>query len=70
MEYDDVLSSVLSMVVIRTLSFLIAQFELKIVQFDVTTSFLDGFIDEELYLDPHEGLNISAGHTCKLIRSL
>lgn len=69
-DYGEIFSPVVRMDSIRLLFAIVAQFELQFVQFDITTAFLNGFIKEELYLSPPEGLDVPVGHSCKLLRSL
>lgn len=69
-DYGEIFAPVVRMDSIRLLFSLAAQFELKFVQFDVTTAFLNGFIEEELYMTPPEGLDVPEGYSCKLQRSL
>lgn len=69
-DFNEIFSPVVRMESIRLLFSLAVQFDLKYVQFDITTAFLNGVVEEELYLSPPEGLDISDKHTCRLIKSL
>lgn len=69
-DYGEIFSPVVRMDSVRLLFALCAQYDLEYCQFDIKTAFLNGFIDEELYLAPPKGLKIEEGHTCRLRRSL
>jgi len=69
-DYNEVFSPVVRMDSIRLLFSVCAQYEMHFKQFDITTAFLNGDIEEELYLDPPEGLTVPEGSTCRLRRSL
>lgn len=69
-DYDDIFAPVVRMDSVRLLFSLAAQLELKWKQFDITTAFLNGEVNEELYLTPPEGLNVPTTVTCRLRRSL
>ena len=51
---------------------LVAQYDLELHQMDVKTAFLNGDLDEEVYMDQPEGFSIEGkGHmVCKLKRSI
>lgn len=69
-DYGEIFSPVVRMDSLRLLFSLCAQYNLEYEQFDITTAFLNGEIEEELYLCPPEGLKIEKDQTCKLKRSL
>lgn len=69
-DYNEVFSPVVRMDSIRLLFSLCAQLDLEYLQFDVATAFLNGSIEEELYLRPPEGLEAPDGYTCRLRKSL
>lgn len=69
-DYFDVYAPVVHSDSLRLLFALCAQFKLKFKQFDVATAFLSGEVEEELYVQPPEGLKIPEGHTCRLVKSL
>lgn len=69
-DYGEIFSPVVRMDSLRLLFSICAQFNLHYAQFDVTTAFLNGEIEEDLYLAPPDGLEIKEGFTCKLRRSL
>lgn len=69
-DYDDVYAPVVRMDSVRLLFSICAQQELHYAQFDITTSFLYGTIDEESYMSAPEGLSIPKGKSLRLHRSL
>lgn len=69
-DYTEVFAPVVRIDSVRLLISLCAQLGLHYYQFDIATAFLNGVIDEELYLRPPDGLKIEEGHTLRLKRSL
>lgn len=69
-DYKDVFAPVVRMDSVRFLFSICAQYQLQYKQLDITTAFLNGEVNEELYLTPPEGLELPPGHTCRLRRSL
>lgn len=69
-DYGETHAPVVRLDSIRLLFSLCALKDLKFKQFDVTTAFLNGDLEEELYLRPPEGLSLPEGHTLKLRKSL
>lgn len=69
-DYKEIFSPVVRTDSIRMLFSVCAQFDLEYKQFDITTAFLYGNIEEDLYIKPPEGLDIPEGFTCKLQKSL
>ena len=55
---------------IRTLLSIAAADDTEIVQFDVKTAFLYGTLDEDIYMDPPQGLEVPSGFVCHLKKSL
>lgn len=55
---------------IRTLLAMCCQKGLYIMQYDVETAFLNGKLEEEIYMQPPEGYASRKGEVCKLNRSL
>jgi hypothetical protein len=57
---------------IRTLLALAAQYDLEVHQMDVKTAFLNGFLDEEIYMEQPEGFVVAGREhlVCRLLRSL
>lgn len=70
LDFGEIFAPVVRMESLRLLFALCAQYRLEIAQFDITTAFLYGEVKEDLYLQPPEGLEVPAGHTLKLIKSL
>lgn len=69
-DFGEIFAPVVRMDSVRLLFSICAQLNLEFAQFDVATAFLNGELDEELYLSPPEGLDIAKGHTCRLHKSL
>ena len=55
---------------IRTLIAIAAQNNMKMKQFDVTTAFLYGTLEDEVYIYPPEGLNLEPNQALKLVKGL
>ncbi|RXW14669.1 hypothetical protein EST38_g11187, partial [Candolleomyces aberdarensis] len=69
-DFKDTFSPVANLESIRLILSLTAQFNLELNQMDVTTAYLNGVLDEDIYLSPPEGVDIPEGHCWKLKRSL
>ena len=71
-DYFDVYSTVARITTIRVLIVLVAIHKLILHQMNVKTTFLNGDLDEEIYIDQPEGFIASEqeNKVCKLIRSL
>ena len=71
-DYFDTYAPVARIASIRILISLASIFNLKIHQMDVKTTFLNGFLDEEVYMEQPEGFILPGQEkkVCKLIRSL
>ena len=69
-DYTEVFAPVVKMDSVRLLFSLSAQLDLVYYQFDVATAFLNGIIEEDLYLEPPEGLEVPPNKILKLNRSL
>ena len=72
MDYDETFSPVAMLKSIRILLAIAAHFDYEIWQMDVKTAFLNGNIEEELYVVQPEGFvdPKDAGKVCKLQRSI
>ena len=72
MDYDETFSPVAMLKSIRILLAIAAHFDYEIWQMDVKTAFLNGNIEEELYMVQPEGFvdPEEAGKVCKLQRSI
>ena len=72
LDFFDTFSPVTRIISIRLLIAIAAIFDLKIHQMDVKTAFLNGDLEEEIYMDQPEGF-VEPGQeskVCKLIKSL
>ena len=71
-DYFDTYSPVARMTTIRVLLFLAASHGLLVHQMDVKTAFLNGELEEEIYMDQPDGFvaNGQEGKVCKLLKSL
>lgn len=69
-DYYETFSPVAKMSTIRTILSIAARDNMHLSQFDVSTAFLYGSIDEEIFMKPPEGYNDNTGLVCKLTRSL
>lgn len=67
-DYNDTFSPTVRYDSIRIL--LVIQREYEIMQFDVKTAFLNGELEEEVYMLPSEGIKVKPGMICKLNRAL
>ena len=54
-DYDETFAPVVKFISLRMLLALAAKLDLEIHQLDVKTAYLNGVLDEELYLEPLEG---------------
>ena len=71
-DYDETFSPVADIRAIRILLAIVAYYDYEIWQMDVKTAFLNGYLDEEVYMDQPEGF-IDPKHpnkVCKLQRSI
>ena len=71
-DYFDTYSPVARLTTIRVLLSLAASHDLFIHQMDVKTAFLNGELEEEIYMDQPDGfiVNGQEGKVCKLLKSL
>jgi hypothetical protein len=71
-DYFDTYSPVARMTTIRVLLSLTASYGLLIYQMDVKTTFLNGELDEEIYMDQPDGFVVKSEErkVCKLLKSL
>ena len=72
MDYDETFSSVAMLKSIRILLAIAAYHDYDIWQMDVKTVFLNGFLDEEIYMESLKGFVSSQnlGMVCKLKKSI
>ena len=69
-DFKEVFAPVVRMDSIRLLFSICVQYDLDYIQFDIATAFLNGTIEEVLYLKPPEGVTVPEGCTLKLNKSL
>ena len=72
LDYFDTYSPVTRIISIRMLIALAAVHDLKIHQMDVKTAFLDGELEEEIYMEQLEGFIVPGKEkkVCRLVKSL
>ena len=72
LDYFDTCSSLTRITSIRILIALAAVYGLEIHQMDVKTAFLNGVLEEEIYIEQIEGFVVPGKEkkVCKLIKSL
>ncbi|MDF3665340.1 reverse transcriptase domain-containing protein, partial [Enterobacter hormaechei] len=71
-DYEDTFSPVAMLKSIRILLAIVAHYDYEICQMDVKTAFLNGNIEEDLYMEQPKGF-VSSGEdhkVCKLQRSI
>jgi hypothetical protein len=69
-DYGETYAPVAKFTSIRTILALSTALDLEIHQMDVKTAFLNGDLEEEIYMDVPEGLSAPPGTKCKLNRTL
>ncbi|KAJ2911698.1 hypothetical protein MD484_g8716, partial [Candolleomyces efflorescens] len=69
-DFKATFSPVANLESIRLILALAAQYDLELDQMDVTTAYLNGVLEEDLYLSPPDGVHVPEGHCWKLKRSL
>ena len=71
-DFFDTYSPVARLTTIRALLFLAASYGLIVHQMDIKTAFLNGELDEEIYIDQPGGfvVNGQESKVCKLLKSL
>ena len=72
LDYFDTYSPVIKITSIKMLIAIASLYNLEIHQMDVKTAFLNGELDEEIYMEQLEGFSIPAKEkkVCKLVKSL
>lgn len=70
LDYFETFSPVVRYESIRIVLAISAQFDLKIHQMDVSTAFLNGTLNEEIYMMVPDGVDAPSGMVCKLNKSL
>lgn len=69
-DYDKTFSPVARLTTIRAIIAIAAKENLNLRQFDVATAFLNGSVEEEIYMKQPEGFHDGTKQVCKLNRSL
>lgn len=69
-DYNETFNHVARFDTIRAVLSVAANENLKMAQFDVKTAFLNGILDEEIYMDQPEGFEDETNRVCKLQKSL
>ena len=69
-DYGQTFSPVVRASSIRALISIAASQNMVLTQFDVSTAFLYGELEEEIYMQQPEGFNDGSGRVCRLKRSL
>ncbi|GAA0173738.1 transmembrane signal receptor [Lithospermum erythrorhizon] len=66
-DYEEVFAPVARLETVRLMISIAAQFQWKINQMDVKSAFLNGFLEEEVYIEQPEGYVVK-GHASKVLR--
>ena len=69
-DYQEVFSLVTNLESVRIIFALAAKYNLELNQIDVSTAYLNGELDEKLYMLPPSGVPIQLGHCWHLKHSL
>ena len=69
-DYQEVFAPVANLESIRIILALAAKHDLELDQMDVSTAYLNGELEEELYMHPPDGVPIQSGYCWRLKRSL
>lgn len=69
-DYTQTFSPVTRMATIRSLLSVATEDNLKLIQFDVSTAFLYGDLEEDIYMAQPKGFEEESGAVCKLKKSL
>jgi hypothetical protein len=69
-DYNQTFSPVARMSSIRAVISVAASERMSLIQFDVSTAFLYGELEEEIYMQQPEGFNDESGRVCRLRKSL
>ena len=66
MDYEENFAHIAKMTTVRTLITVASIFQWCISQFDVKNAFLNGDLQEEVYMEPLLGVSYDSGHVCKV----
>jgi len=69
-DYSQTFSLVARTSSIRALISVAASEKMSLLQFDVSTAFLHGELEEEIYMQQPDGFNDGSGRVCRLKKSL
>jgi hypothetical protein len=71
-DYEETFTPVARYTSIRTIIALVAKMKWKLHQMDVKTTFLNGVIEEEVYIEQPQGFDVEdmKTHVCKLKKAL
>ena len=71
-DFEEIFCLVVKMTTLRCILALAAREDMELVQMDVKTTFLNGELDEEIYMEQPVGFiaNGQEGMVCKLLKSL
>ena len=72
LDYTETYAPVIKFTTIRLLLALVAHYDLELHQIDVVTEFLNGDLDEDIYMEQPEGCidKRKSDHVCKLLKAL
>lgn len=70
LDYSETFAPVVHLESIRILFALITHYKLETIQFDIQTAFLNGDLEEDIYIKPPEGIKCPPNHVFKLNKSL
>jgi len=69
-NYEETFAPVANLESIRIICALAAKYDLELDQMDVSTAYLNGVLDEEIYISPPEGVPIPDGLCWRLKKSI
>lgn len=69
-DYNETFSSVVKYSSIRMLLSIAAQMKLNIRQMEAVTAFLNGILEEEIWMEQPEGYEDGTNKCCKLLRAI